>query len=484
MVNVRKMVTFNPVWDSTLQWYERAVAEMKQRPTNDPTSWGYQAAIHGTTLPGNHTSWTTCEHGGWYFFPWHRAYLRGFENIVRSIVVAKGGPSDWSLPYWDYEQAGKDVLPPAFRARKNPDNKPNQLFVVDRFQDINDGASLKQLIGILGVTAERGLSSKAGLAQPTYTGAGSGAFPFGFGGGPTPSAFQADSPADIEAQLHGNVHVLIGLGGGLMSRPRTAAQDPVFWLHHANIDRLWSLWLTKSTHKNPATNQWRTHRWTFFKPNGTEEDARPQQLEDTVAQLNYRYDSIPEPVSPIDAVAGPPIVGGMPDGGEGGRRRDLQPIGWSEPVTLTGHQTDTAVTVDQATLDNIAPPGLDAPSPLRSYLELSEIEAPESPGILYGVYLHAPGTEASQDALVGVVSFFGAPSGSNGPDEHRHRLRYVFDITDALAQLGDDAPRSMDRLAVTFRPLGPAQVAAARGIDAPEPDTPPVTVGRVAVVMG
>jgi tyrosinase len=78
MVNVRKMVTFNPVWDSTLQWYERAVAEMKQRPTNDPTSWGYQAAIHGTTLPGNHTSWTTCEHGGWYFFPWHRAYLRGF----------------------------------------------------------------------------------------------------------------------------------------------------------------------------------------------------------------------------------------------------------------------------------------------------------------------------------------------------------------------------------------------------------------------
>jgi hypothetical protein len=28
-----------------------------------------------------------------------------------------------------------------------------------------------------------------------------------------------------------------------MVRPETAAQDPIFWLHHANIDRLWERWL-------------------------------------------------------------------------------------------------------------------------------------------------------------------------------------------------------------------------------------------------
>ena len=27
--------------------------------------------------------------------------------------------------------------------------------------------------------------------------------------------------------------------------PMTAALDPIFWLHHANIDRLWEWWRTK-----------------------------------------------------------------------------------------------------------------------------------------------------------------------------------------------------------------------------------------------
>ena len=30
--------------------------------------------------------------------------------------------------------------------------------------------------------------------------------------------------------------------GGLMGDPHTATRDPVFWLHHANIDRIWWLW--------------------------------------------------------------------------------------------------------------------------------------------------------------------------------------------------------------------------------------------------
>ena len=29
---------------------------------------------------------------------------------------------------------------------------------------------------------------------------------------------------------------------GLMTDPNTAALDPIFWLHHANIDRLWEVW--------------------------------------------------------------------------------------------------------------------------------------------------------------------------------------------------------------------------------------------------
>ena len=46
----------------------------------------------------------------------------------------------------------------------------------------------------------------------------------------------------LEAQPHNTVHVKVG---GWMGDPNTAAQHPIFWLHHANIDRLWEHWLDR-----------------------------------------------------------------------------------------------------------------------------------------------------------------------------------------------------------------------------------------------
>jgi tyrosinase len=44
-------------------------------------------------------------------------------------------------------------------------------------------------------------------------------------------------------QIHNNVHRAVGGqdGGGTMAGPNSPA-DPVFFLHHANIDRLWAQW--------------------------------------------------------------------------------------------------------------------------------------------------------------------------------------------------------------------------------------------------
>jgi tyrosinase len=44
----------------------------------------------------------------------------------------------------------------------------------------------------------------------------------------------------IEA-IHDNIHVLVG-GDGHMSDPAVAAFDPIFFLHHANVDRMIALW--------------------------------------------------------------------------------------------------------------------------------------------------------------------------------------------------------------------------------------------------
>jgi Common central domain of tyrosinase len=479
MVHVRRMVSFDPVWDPTLVWYERAVAAMQQRPVSNVTSWAYQAAIHGTTRRRSRRSWNSCEHGGWYFFPWHRAYLAGFERIVRAEVVAQGGPADWALPYWDYERPQRDSLPPAFRAPTRADGARNALFTTERLPQVNAGTPLSSLLSVLGPGAT--LSSAAGLAEPTY----SSGVANGFGGGPTPSSFQADKPSDIEAFLHGNVHVLVGLGGGWMSAFKTAAQDPVFWLHHANIDRLWAAWASKPDHVNP-TGRWLTQHWTFFGPTKARVDTTASDVVDTVGSLDYRYDIVPAAVRhDVEPDAGPRVAA-MAEGdvGEEGERA-LQPVGWSDHVTLSGHEVNAALPIDRASVERLALPGLDAAGAgQRCYLELSEIDADTAPGILYGVYLHGRSHAASDDALVGVVSFFGAEHTSGRRDRHQHRLRYVFDVTDAAAALGVGPGHGSEGVTVSFRPLGPAQLAAHEGLDADEPDVGPVSIGRVALLMG
>ena len=77
------------------------VSTMKSRPASDPTSWLFQANIHGTddAVPdGASDVWNTCQHGNFFFLSWHRMYLCFFERILR----ASSGEADFALPYWNY----------------------------------------------------------------------------------------------------------------------------------------------------------------------------------------------------------------------------------------------------------------------------------------------------------------------------------------------------------------------------------------------
>lgn len=61
----------------------------------------------------------------------------------------------------------------------------------------------------------------------------------------------------LERLLHDGIHVWVGdawefVGqvpgdGGHMSFPAVPVNDPVFWLHHCNVDRLWTVWQRKVT---------------------------------------------------------------------------------------------------------------------------------------------------------------------------------------------------------------------------------------------
>jgi tyrosinase len=134
MPRIRKDVWNLPAGDKTLFWYGKAIEQLKGRSITDITSWWSLAAMHGidsqlwidlgyldpaivlpfpTTTPG---FWNQCQHGSWYFLPWHRAYLGAFEAILLDSIVKQGGPADWALPYWNYDptQPKKLQFPAAF----------------------------------------------------------------------------------------------------------------------------------------------------------------------------------------------------------------------------------------------------------------------------------------------------------------------------------------------------------------------------------
>ena len=59
----------------------------------------------------------------------------------------------------------------------------------------------------------------------------------------------ATGPTAADCRRHNQVHAWVG---GAMSHVATSPTDPVFWLHLAQVDRLWSLWQAEYPGFGPA----------------------------------------------------------------------------------------------------------------------------------------------------------------------------------------------------------------------------------------
>jgi len=290
-VRVRKDVWRLPAGDETLLWFARAVDSMQQRPISNTTSWQYQAAVHGSRVdpasfnPDQKKAWGQCQHATWFFLPWHRMYLGIFEQIVAATIAKLGGPPAWALPYWDYSDATNRQaggLPAAFTraefgvAGKNP-------LLVERDQG-NDGA----------VFLDAKAVSLNSLKRKSFTGHLSPGGDSGFGGPPRGFNHSGDNEqGQLEMVPHDVIHSDIG---GLMADPDTAALDPIFWLHHANIDRLWAAW-RKRGNSDPSDPAWLSGtRFLFHDAGGQLVSYAPQDVVDTVASpWRYQYDRVDEP---------------------------------------------------------------------------------------------------------------------------------------------------------------------------------------------
>jgi tyrosinase len=393
-------------------------------------------------------------------------YLHFFEQIVAAEVVNLGGPSDWALPYWNYSaDLQARLLPEAFRDPTLPDGTQNFLHVVERDPDCNAGLQFAD---------DGDVDLQTALTQADF----STFNPVNFGGNPTNFSHSGNGPGQVEIVPHGSMHVAVGGQTGWMGGFNTAALDPIFWLHHANIDRLWEVWLNRNPgHRNPTQLQWLSRiSFSFFDATQREVTLRCSDVVDTSA-LDYTYDDIsdplavPGPAARIEAAAAEPeeiMPDNIPPELVGATEASFKVGNTPSRIRVPTPAHATARTRLAAAAEAVA---AEAPSEPRVFLQLENLTA-RGRANSYDVYVNIPDGEEPTDhpeRLAGRLDLFGIAEASRATTQHPGSgLTYTLDISGIYHQLSTAPDWDPENVDVSLVPVRKWEGAT-------------VTVGRVSV---
>ena len=166
-------------------------------------------------------------HGNVGFLPWHRAYLLDLERELQAI-----DPSV-ALPYWRFDRPAPALFDQKFLGAAGANGR-----VV-----FTPGHPLEgwRAGGIQGITRRPAFPidqapSDLLTEEETVALGGSGAAYAGF--------------VVMEGNPHGWAHGSFDIG--VITDPATSPQDPLFFLLHNNVDRLWAKWQWIHKRSDPA----------------------------------------------------------------------------------------------------------------------------------------------------------------------------------------------------------------------------------------
>ncbi|KAI3839829.1 hypothetical protein MKW98_010134 [Papaver atlanticum] len=230
--------------DEYVAKYTKAYELMRALPDNDPRSFKQQANIHCAYCDGAYDQSVTgfpkmdiYVHGSWLFLPFHRYYLYFHEKILGSLI----GDPTFALPFWNWDTPAGMKLPSIFAKKGSSlydefrDAKHQPPYLLDLNYHLHVDPNLpaqqqytnnlttmyRQVVGAKTATLFLGSPYRAGEAE--NPGAGT-----------------------IEHVPHGPVHNWVGD----TTQPNledmgdfySAARDPIFYAHHSNCDRMWTIW--------------------------------------------------------------------------------------------------------------------------------------------------------------------------------------------------------------------------------------------------
>ncbi len=515
--------------DPNLLWYAKGVGAMQARELSDPSSWWFFAAIHGqyvnppeTSFPGwgflpppppvptsplpsqsdQDQYWDQCQHQSWYFPPWHRGYLLALEAQVRAEVINLGGPATWALPYWNYFGPGQEYnIPPAFTQQTLPDGSPNPLFVTARYGPDGDGnIYVPTAVAIQQHPNDPNFAygpvTQDCMTNDLYTGSDPATPPPGFGGPDTGFSHAGGTSGNLENNPHNLVHVYVGGNApdgqtyGLMSDPGLAGLDPIFYLHHANIDRMWAAWNAMSN-SNPIDPNWLNgpaaigeREFVMPMPDGSAWVYTPQEMS-SLDQLDYTYDSLQAP-APAPAAAlfaqrltrlGAPAAAVRVQGGAAvipGKNVEL--VGANQgSLAIQGAGARVTVKLDTDVRRKVSASLVHASEttpPDRVFLNLENIRGTNDASVL-SAYINLPeGANPSDhpELLAGSVGLFGLRRASLADGSHGGQgLSFVLEITKIVDALHLNHALDVDSLQVRIVPHRPI------------PDQANITIGRISI---
>jgi hypothetical protein len=405
----------------TIVSYKKAIAAMKALPATNPLNWNNFANIHGIgpqPPSGSNPLWDTCQHGQWWFLPWHRMYLWFFERAIRHF----SGDKTFALPYWDYTDPTQRAIPSMFRTPTTN----NPLYIPQRSTTINAGGQLpasavdiQTAFGFSNYTGPTGTSASFGSQQ--LTAPNHGASPHG----------------RLETTPHDSVHVSIA---GYMGSFGTAARDPIFWLHHCNIDRLWDLWLTKGGGRvDPNNKTWCDQRFSFPDAEAATPGAtvtlQVRGVINALTQLGYSYPLVPA----VPAQSCPTGVGLGTITAIDLTKQTLK--AQPQPMELGAAPSAVRIVVPKATANR-------ALTARALVLRIEGIDVTAPPGVIYEVYVALPAGTKPDPSLpnyVGNIAPFGA-------EMHHGEFVAAFRIDAPAKRVITANGGNVD---VTFVPRGP-----------------------------